>query len=488
MSKKKNDLPGSSEKLLKQARRVHRMYLREAHGVTDEMASLLTPKYPPMTLEFQRSHPEWWDVYPTWPSPTASPTDRTSSANGDSGSHTPDAPASTDSRPDLTDGTTSTESSSETSSTSSGGSKTTTDTLRVAPFTESLPKPTGKPSVEGSDPNAVWVGPVDELHRLLPDAWERIGTIDPDRPFVAVDTALDGATAVGYQNREDHKVYVTGNSDSADAAAFAGAVKKFEAMKAQMEGLNVWCLPDPPEPVYSIDWAKYPRYLSIDKLMADVLNDEALTTRRIMLNDYVKTPKDEIQVEHEKLSHAAEKATLELEDVKLRYERLQKDGLDRQTQQGLLEVQDILTAHIAAYAAREEARERLEGFKLIHNLPPYEKRNGDKGIVSPTGAIKVERKLARFDLIPVEPLRIVAEHYGRATNKYPERNWEAGHEWNVLYGAVQRHLNDFWSGEDIDEETGSPHLAAGVWGLLGLLEYTITHPELDNRPRRSVPD
>ena len=90
--------------------------------------------------------------------------------------------------------------------------------------------------------------------------------------------------------------------------------------------------------------------------------------------------------------------------------------------------------------------------------------------------------LARFDLLPAEPLRQVAEHYGKGAEKYAARNWERGYEWSKSYGALQRHANAFWGGEDIDEETGSPHMAAVVFHALALLEFARTHEAFDDRP------
>jgi hypothetical protein len=91
-------------------------------------------------------------------------------------------------------------------------------------------------------------------------------------------------------------------------------------------------------------------------------------------------------------------------------------------------------------------------------------------------------KLARYDLIPAEPLRLLAEHYGRGSLKYDDRNWERGYDWSLSFAALNRHLWQFWNGEDVDAETGSPHMAAVAWHAFTLLEFARTHPALDNRP------
>jgi hypothetical protein len=102
--------------------------------------------------------------------------------------------------------------------------------------------------------------------------------------------------------------------------------------------------------------------------------------------------------------------------------------------------------------------------------------------ISSTGGEK-GTKLARFDLIPVGPLTELAKHYGRGAQKYEDRNWERGYEWSKSYAAMQRHATAFWGGEDIDPETGTPHIIAAAWHALALCEYMTTHPEFDDRSK-----
>lgn len=91
-------------------------------------------------------------------------------------------------------------------------------------------------------------------------------------------------------------------------------------------------------------------------------------------------------------------------------------------------------------------------------------------------------KDARYDLIPAEPLRQLACLYGRGAAKYDERNWERGYEWSKSFAALNRHLWQFWSRQDIDGETGLPHLTAVAWHALALAEFAWRHPEYDDRP------
>lgn len=87
-----------------------------------------------------------------------------------------------------------------------------------------------------------------------------------------------------------------------------------------------------------------------------------------------------------------------------------------------------------------------------------------------------------FALIPVEPQREVARVYGYGSKKYAPRNWEKGYDWSLSYSALQRHVNAFWGGENLDPETGLHHLAHAVFHCYALMEWGRTHPELDDRP------
>lgn len=90
-------------------------------------------------------------------------------------------------------------------------------------------------------------------------------------------------------------------------------------------------------------------------------------------------------------------------------------------------------------------------------------------------------KSARFDLIPPEALRTIAEVYGHGCTKYAPRNWERGYGWSYSYAALQRHLNAYWGGEYLDPESGLPHLAHAAWHCLTLMEFNSRFPELDDR-------
>lgn len=96
-------------------------------------------------------------------------------------------------------------------------------------------------------------------------------------------------------------------------------------------------------------------------------------------------------------------------------------------------------------------------------------------------------KPERYDLIPVEALRIMAQLYGKGAAKYSEHNWRKGYEWSKSYAALQRHVNQFWGGEDIDDEMQLPHLAGVVFHAFTLMTFMQEQPGFDDRFRATVP-
>ncbi|QDH48952.1 hypothetical protein KDI96_gp47 [Arthrobacter phage Gisselle] len=107
---------------------------------------------------------------------------------------------------------------------------------------------------------------------------------------------------------------------------------------------------------------------------------------------------------------------------------------------------------------------------------------GEVRSVSSTGAEKGVKE-ARFDLLPVGPLTELAVHFGRGAQKYEPHNYRKGYEYSKGYAALQRHANAWWAGEDLDPEMQTSHLAAVAFHALALLEFTTTHPEMDDRYR-----
>lgn len=90
------------------------------------------------------------------------------------------------------------------------------------------------------------------------------------------------------------------------------------------------------------------------------------------------------------------------------------------------------------------------------------------------------RKPEAYSLVPRAPLAEVARLYGVGAEKYERDNWRKGYAWSLSVDAMQRHLAAFLTGDFWDDETGCHHLASVVFHAFSLMEWTVTHPELDD--------
>ena len=88
----------------------------------------------------------------------------------------------------------------------------------------------------------------------------------------------------------------------------------------------------------------------------------------------------------------------------------------------------------------------------------------------------------RFDLIPPEFLWGMAEVLQFGAKKYDANNWANGADWGRYYGALQRHLNMWWAGEDYDAETNVSHLSHAACCLAFLVAYQNRGLGRDDRP------
>jgi len=77
--------------------------------------------------------------------------------------------------------------------------------------------------------------------------------------------------------------------------------------------------------------------------------------------------------------------------------------------------------------------------------------------------------------------------------KYSAGGWMGGMDYSRLYGAAQRHLMAWWSGQEEDEESGLCHLYHAAWSLMALAAYQGQAPpdtgsEWDDRGRITPAD
>ena len=118
---------------------------------------------------------------------------------------------------------------------------------------------------------------------------------------------------------------------------------------------------------------------------------------------------------------------------------------------------------------------------------------GDGNVMDGLGAlasmagnsVEVQTKGRKFDqgklqygLVPPKALKETVKVLTVGAEKYDRNNWKKVPDAQArYYDALQRHLWDWFSGEQLDPETGINHLAHAACNILFLLERDIATPE-----------
>jgi Domain of unknown function (DUF5664)/Domain of unknown function (DUF4406) len=122
---------------------------------------------------------------------------------------------------------------------------------------------------------------------------------------------------------------------------------------------------------------------------------------------------------------------------------------------------------------------------------------GEQRVTDTTTGGQKGSKIEAYALIPAEPLRWLAEMFGRGALKYDARNWEKGYDWSLSFSAMQRHAWAHWNGELLipqtpdgepdDPTAGVPHLTAVAWHAFAMLEWVLRVFEGDHSPQDDRP-
>jgi len=90
-------------------------------------------------------------------------------------------------------------------------------------------------------------------------------------------------------------------------------------------------------------------------------------------------------------------------------------------------------------------------------------------------------------LVPSSFTHQVAEVLRHGAAKYGEWNWRRKAPAMSAYrSACQRHLDAWFDGEDIDPESGLPHLAHAASTLAVILDAIANGSVIDDRPQRGA--
>ena len=95
--------------------------------------------------------------------------------------------------------------------------------------------------------------------------------------------------------------------------------------------------------------------------------------------------------------------------------------------------------------------------------------------------IKFDSAKTRYDLVSPEWEEGLAKVMTHGATKYAARNWENGILISRCYAGLRRHVAAFMRGEDIDPDSGLPHLFHANANLQFLWAMPRIHPEMDDR-------
>lgn len=74
----------------------------------------------------------------------------------------------------------------------------------------------------------------------------------------------------------------------------------------------------------------------------------------------------------------------------------------------------------------------------------------------------------RYDLLPIECLKRLAEHYTKGAKKYDDNNWKKGIPTKRFIESAWRHWGEYLLGE-----TEEDHLSALVFNVFGIMYNEI---------------
>lgn len=104
------------------------------------------------------------------------------------------------------------------------------------------------------------------------------------------------------------------------------------------------------------------------------------------------------------------------------------------------------------------------------------------------GGTKHDQGKVRMDLLPPVALEQVAKVLTFGADKYDDHNWRKGFKYSRLIGAALRHIFSFSRGENLDPETGLPHLAHAACCILFLIDHTLLGYGVDDRYTAPKPE
>jgi hypothetical protein len=117
---------------------------------------------------------------------------------------------------------------------------------------------------------------------------------------------------------------------------------------------------------------------------------------------------------------------------------------------------------------------------LSHALYDFESKLPLAEAIASQG-IKFDNGKAPLHLLNQEALLLTAQVFGFGAKKYAKHNWRKGINLTRILDSVMRHCIELQLGNDIDEESGLPHAAHAIAGLMMFMGINKDSPEFDDR-------
>lgn len=102
------------------------------------------------------------------------------------------------------------------------------------------------------------------------------------------------------------------------------------------------------------------------------------------------------------------------------------------------------------------------------------------------GGMRFNSNKAELHQVPTSVINGIAKVLMYGAQKYEKGNFRRGMKWTTPYDCLTRHMMLWLDGEELDEESGLPHLYHAAANIAMLIEFAETCPELDDRFKGEV--
>ncbi len=104
----------------------------------------------------------------------------------------------------------------------------------------------------------------------------------------------------------------------------------------------------------------------------------------------------------------------------------------------------------------------------------------------PTQAARFDQGKVRMELVDMNVVTAIARIAAFGAKKYSDNNWYKGFPWLQPFASMMRHLVEWHKGNDIDPESGLPHLDHAAWNIHALIAFRERGIGQDNRFRQEI--